>query len=312
MSAARWQVGFFAWARRQGYRARTLKNFVTHARVFEEFLEERGVDHPCDGTRELIADFQAYLMTFVCRRHRPYSTSARGQILSWLKKLYGFFIDDGRILTDPTRGLRLPRVGRRLPRSVLTAAEMRRLLVAPDTTTPAGLRDRAILELLYGTGLRFSELADLTVGDLDLVEKILWVRHGKGDKDRVLPLGRWAAYWLARHLDVSAVERRRRRSERVFLAPRAERLSSEIVCLWLQAHAAQAGLTKPITTHTLRHTFATVLVKGGADIRKVQKLLGHNQLTSTQIYTHLDLTDLRRVQQQCHPREKRRGAVRRG
>jgi site-specific recombinase XerD len=188
---------------------------------------------------------------------------------------------------------------------------MRQLLLAPDATTRSGLRDRTILEVLYGTGLRFSELADLTVTDVDLVEQVLWVRCGKGTKDRVLPLGRWATHWLGRYMTATDRLRRQRGTERVFLAPRAERLSDHMVNAWVKDLAAQAGLTKPVTAHTLRHTFATVLLKGGADVRKIQRLLGHELLTTTEVYTHLDLEDLRRVQENCHPREKRRGAVRR-
>lgn len=312
MSGAWWQAGFLTWARRRGFAARTLKNFRKYLELYAAFLDLRALPDPREATRATIADFQAHLMVHRCQRGRPYSTSARIHVLAWLKRLYEYLLDEQKILTDPTAGLKLPRQGRRLPRSILSADEMRRLLLAPDVTTPAGLRDRALLELVYGTGLRFSEIVDLAVHDVDLEEQVLWVRQGKGRKDRVLPLGRWATHWLRRYLTASDAVRRRRGTERVFLASRADRISNEMLNLSLRTYVRQADIAKSVSIHTIRHTFATVLLQGGADIRKIQKLLGHSQLTTTEIYTHLDLADLRRVQARCHPREKRRGRIRGG
>lgn len=306
MSQEDWSRPFLAWARRAGHSKRTLKNYDRYSRLLAEYLAARGIEDPCQADRATVAEFTTHVATHESARGRPYSTSTRGHIVSWLRKLYAYLVTEQRILMDPTRGLRPPRMGRRLPRAILTSREMERLLRAPDVKALSGLRDRAILELVYGAGLRFSEVVDLSVGDVDLVERTLWVRQGKGNRDRVLPLGRWAAYWLGRYLEASDADRRRRGTERVFLASRAKRLSNEMINMSLRWYAAKVGITKPISLHSLRHTFATVLLKGGADIRKIQRLLGHSRLTTTEIYTHVDLTDLRRVQERCHPRERQR------
>lgn len=305
MTLKRWEVRFIAWARRQDRAESTLKAYRCWWRRFEAFLEEREVE-PRDVTRSMVTDFLATLTTLESHRGRPYSASTRVLVVAWLRLFYRFMLEEGLIVVDPTRGLPRSRQGRILPRAVLTPQEMRRLLAVPDVTDVWGLRDRAILELLYGSGIRFAEMAHLGVGDVDLVERVLWVRQGKGRRDRVLPLGRWATHWLARYLKDSDKLRRDQGTDRVFLTPRGERISNWVLNLMLRRHAAKAGITKKITAHALRHTFATQLIQGGADVRKIQRLLGHVQLSTTQVYTHLDLADLRKVQDECHPREKRR------
>jgi integrase/recombinase XerD len=250
-------------------------------------------------------------MTARSQYGRPFSTGSRQLAVCWLRTFFLYLAERGLVILDPTRLLRTPRRARRLPRHVLTPAEMDRLLALPDVRTALGLRDRALLEVLYGTGLRFSELADLAVGDVDLDERTLWVRHGKGKKDRVLPLGRWAAHWLSRHLERSAKDRGRSAGDRVFFTWRGNRLDNTELNRQLREDAHRAGIDKPLTLHLMRHTFATVLIKGGADVRYVQRLLGHADLSTTAVYTHLDLGDLRRVQERCHPRERVRRIRRR-
>ena len=256
--------------------------------------------------RGVIAGFQASLATSHSQRRRPYAVCSRGMMLSWVRKFFAYLVQSERLLMDPTVALRLPRMGRRLPRSTLTPKEMARLLGAPDTSTVLGLRDRALLEVLYGTGLRFSEVADLRLGDLELVERLLWVRKGKGDRDRVVPLGRWAVHWLRRYLKANEDRRRRLGTDRVFLTKKGNRLDNASLNRQLRAYARRAHIAKSLTVHALRHTFATVLIKAGADVRHIQLLLGHAVLTSTQLYTHLNVADLRKAQQRYHPRERRR------
>lgn len=301
-----WSAEFCLWARRNGAAEGTLEGYVTFGKLFATFLAEQGLDHPATASRDTIGAFQSFLMTTFSRKGRPFSASTRHHIFSYLKKLYGYLIDGGHVLADPTRRLKMPRLPRRLPRAVLTSAEMRRLLDVPDTRRVWGLRDRAILEVLYGTGLRYSELVSLRLGDVQLDERILWVRQGKGQKDRVLPLGRWATHWLRRYLAASAELRGRQGTDRVFLTPRGNTLSNAVLNELLAAYARRTRIRKPVTAHIIRHTFATLLLRGGADVRKVQELLGHASLTSTQIYTHLNLEDLRRTHARCHPRERER------
>lgn len=304
--------GFLVWARQQGRSRHTIKAYTAYAKVFEEYLTGRGVDDLQAVDESLVADFQGHLMAVHSRSGRPYTGGTRGLILSWLRKFFWYLQEGGRLLVDPTRQVRLPRRGRRLPRAVLTAAQMRRLLAVPETRTEWGLRDRAILELMYGVGLRFSELADLRVGDVDLEEKAVWVRRGKGRKDRLLPLGRAASGWLRRYLQASDELRREQGTDRVFLTPRGRRLHNATWNEQLRVLVRRAKIDKPVTAHALRHTFATVMIRGGADLRHIQRLLGHGSLAPTALYTHLDLRDLRRAQSLYHPREKKHGGRGRG
>ena len=296
---------FLAWSRRRGAAGPTLHNDRVAARAFGLFLAEQTIEDLGRITPAEIAAFQAYLARVDSVRGRPYAAGTRLGFLAWVRKFFGYLHREGLILVDPTSRMRLPRKPRRLPRAVLSADEMRQLLWTPDVSTPGGLRDRAILEILYGLGLRFSELANLTVADVDLEERTLWVRQGKGKRDRLLPLGRWSTHWLRRYLDASDPARREQGTDLVFLTPRRKRLTNWVLVRILRAYAHRAGITKPITPHTLRHSFATAMLKGGADIRGLQRFLGHTQITSTEVYTHLDLGDLRRAQDRCHPRERR-------
>lgn len=311
MKTRPWLERMLAVSRRGGLAEGTLEWYRSSLEIFADFLEARGIDHPAQADARVISEFQSHLLTLTTRLGRPYATGTRIHMLVAVKKLYQHLQDEGRVLIDPTVRLRMPRQGRRLPRALLTAAEMRRLLEAPDTRDPWGLRDRAILELLYSTGLRFAEMAGLRVEDVDVVERTLWVRQGKGRRDRVLPLGRWATFWMKRYLNATADLRRRQSTERIFLTPHGNELANRVFNGLVKRYAAAAKIAKNVSAHTIRHSFATLLLSGGADVRKIQRLLGHAKLDSTEIYTHLNLTDLRRVQEKCHPRERwqtRRGA----
>lgn len=312
MTSPHWFSGFAAWARRQTLADHTLKNYRTWAGVFERFLDGRGIEDLRDVDRAALSAFPGHLMQVPSRRGRPYTAATRALVVAWARKLFGYLVETGQILVDPSAVLKAIKVPRKLPRALLSANQMDRLLAAPDVRTTWGLRDRALLELLYGTGIRYAELAHLAVGDLDLKEKVVWIRQGKGRRDRLLPLGRWATYWLNRYLSESEALRRRQRTDRVFLTPRGNRLDNWVTNERLRGYARQAGITQSISLHTVRHSFATLLLKGGADVRKIQRLLGHEKLTSTQLYTHLDMGDLRRVQERYHPRERRRARRRRG
>jgi len=300
-----WYRDFLTDLKRSGLVAHTLENYRHGCQVFDTFLEQRGIERIQEVDRETLAQYLTYLRDLRSRRSRPYALGTIRFFVTWAKRFFTHLQEHGRMLTDPTVGLALRPMGRQLPRAVLSAAEMEKLLAAPDVKTLWGLRDRAMLEVLYGTGLRFAELVHLGTTDVDLEEKVLWVRRGKGGRDRVLPLGRWALYWLKKYVEASEDLRRRQGTERVFLSARGQCLGDWGLEERLRAYARQAGIGKPVTLHAIRHTYATVLLKGGADVREIQKLLGHSSLSSTQIYTHLDLEDLRQVQRRCHPREKR-------
>jgi len=207
------------------------------------------------------------------------------------------------VLADPTASVEYPRPDNRLPRGILTLQEARRIIEAPDTKSPLSLRDRALLETFYATGVRGGELKRLTTADVDTQEKILRVILGKGRKDRNVPLTSAAAEAIELYL----TQGRPRlpmssRSPLLFLGMRGGPMHSSTLNDVVQRWAKQARVKKRVTCHTFRHSVATHLLKGGADIRHIQVLLGHSSLASTERYTRVEIADLKKVVKRAHPR----------
>ncbi len=230
-------------------------------------------------------------------------SQARGLIA--LRGFFGFLLDEGVVAADPTRRIELPRPGRPLPQT-LTLNDVEALLAAPDPTTSLGLRDRAMLEVLYATGLRVTELVTLRLDGLHLEEGFVLVR-GKGDKERVVPMGDHARAWLDRYLvEVRGLlthrDRGLRGAEAVFLSRLGRGMTRQGFFKLLRNHAQAAGIEKPVSPHTLRHAFATHLLERGADLRSLQLMLGHADISTTEIYTHLSRARLSRMHAQHHPR----------
>jgi integrase/recombinase XerD len=216
-----------------------------------------------------------------------------------LRGFYRFAVREGRLREDPMENLRPPRSFKPLPR-YLTFAQVDALLAAPDTTTPLGLRDRAILEVLYATGLRVSELIGLRPADVDLDMGIL-VCLGKGRKERLVPLGSEACSWVRRYLG-EVRGSGGRRAPVLFLSRRGARLSRMGLWRIVRRHALSAGLAAVLTPHVLRHSFASHLLERGADLRALQAMLGHADISTTQVYTHVSRERLRRIYDRFHPR----------
>ena len=244
------------------------------------------------------ANIIAYLLDLE-RQGRSTATVARR--LAALKSFYRFLKEKGAIERDPTTHLETPRLQKRLPQ-VLSEEEVGKLLAQPDRRTVTGRRDRAMLELLYATGLRVTELVSLNVSDLNFEGK--YVRCvGKGSKERLIPVGSVALRAVREWLDSGRSDLLHGRPERaLFVNQRGHRLTRQGMWKILKQHAAAAGITKVITPHTLRHSFATHLLANGADLRSVQEMLGHADISTTQIYTHLTTARLKEVYDRAHPR----------
>ncbi len=244
------------------------------------------------------ADVLAYLAYRFEQRARA-SSSAR--LLSSLKRFYQYALRQGILDADPTLNVDSPKLTRRLPKS-LTEADVEALLAAPDTGTPLGLRDRAMLELLYAAGLRVSELVSLRIAQLSQDMGVVRI-IGKGSKERLVPLGEEALIWVRRYL---AQARRTligsRPAEAMFVTARAESMTRQAFWYLIKRYALQAGITSSISPHTLRHAFATHLLNHGADLRVVQMLLGHSDISTTQIYTHVARERLKQLHAKHHPR----------
>lgn len=237
---------------------------------------------------------------------RGLSPRSRARHLAALRAFHRFLEDEKLCPADPTADLDTPRHARKLP-VYLSLAEVEALLAAPRTDAPAGVRDRAMLEVLYASGLRVSELIHLTLTDVNLVDGYL-VAFGKGRKERVVPLGRQAIHWVQAWLEGPREAMLRGRVSRaLFVSPRGKAFSRMGLWKLIRRHARTAGIDKPLSPHKLRHSFATHLVAGGADLRVVQALLGHADLSTTQIYTHVDAQRLVAVYRRAHPRSRPAG-----
>lgn len=285
------------------YAPRTPATYMAHVRAFLEWLASRGLDLVEVKAKDLDA-YQTHL--YAHRRasdDKPYSAAYQAMRLVVLKHLYRFLHRRGYLFHDPAGDLELPRLEKRLPRVILTVSEVRKILEAPDSKTPRGLRDRAMLETLYGTGIRVTELCNLTPYDVDSEERVLRVVLGKGRKDRNVPLTHAAAEAIEAYLLRGRPKLLGRAKVRfLFVQDRGGRMERATACRIVQQWAHEAGVRKHVTPHTFRHTVATHLLKGRADIRHIQSLLGHASLGTTQRYTRVEISDLKQVIERAHPR----------
>jgi integrase/recombinase XerD len=240
---------------------------------------------------------------------RGLSRRSQARHLAAVRGFHRFLVSERIAEKDPTEDLDTPRSGRKLP-IFLTLEEVEQLLAAPDESRPAGLRDKAMLELLYATGLRVSELCSLGLNDVQLGAGYL-VAKGKGAKERVVPVGSVAVEKVQAYLaEARPVLLGQRASRALFVTPRGGPFTRQGFWKLLKRYALKAGIRKPLSPHKLRHSFATHLVERGADLRAVQAMLGHADLSTTQIYTHVNSARLRAVYDQHHPRSESAGPLR--
>lgn len=281
---------------------KTVASYRAALRAYVAWLEPRDLAL----TAVTSADLLAYQRDLVAQRRpdgQPYSADHQMQHVTVLKSLYAFLVRRGVVLANPTGLLVYPRVESRLPRAILNTRDVRGILDAADDRTPLGLRDRAILETLYATGIRAGELVRLTLRDVDTEDRLLRIVLGKGRKDRTVPLTRAAASAIEAYL-VRGRPRIRgaRTSPSLFLALRGGRLYGSALCDLIATATTRADIDRHATAHTFRHSAATHLLKGGADIRHIQQLLGHASLATTERYTRVEISDLKEVLRRAHPR----------
>jgi integrase/recombinase XerD len=282
------------WLER-GLSANTLQAYQTDLRQLANWLRGRRSTHLLAAKR---ADLLAYLAELAGAGMTARTASRR---LSTLRQFYRLALRENWIRIDPSGQIDAPRIGRPLPKS-LTEAEVEALLAAPDTGAAEGLRDRAMLELLYASGLRVSELVGLQLQQLSLRQGLVRVL-GKGSKERLVPLGDEAASWIERYQQQARPELlARASSDALFVTRRGGPMTRQAFWYRIRKHAQAAGISKHLSPHTLRHAFATHLVNHGADLRVVQLLLGHSDLSTTQIYTHVARERLQNLHAAHHPR----------
>ncbi|MEX2550230.1 MAG: site-specific tyrosine recombinase XerD [Nitriliruptoraceae bacterium] len=283
----------------RGLAENTLRAYARDLAVYARYLAEVGIADPVEVEPEDLEAYLAWLRGRTSGTGRPYASSSLARLVVAVRGFHRFLLQEGVTSDDPSAGIGAPAADRALPKA-LSIAEVERLLAAPTGDGPLVLRDRALLEVLYGGGLRISELVGLDLDDIDPVEQMVIVR-GKGDKQRIVPYGEPAAAALDAWL-VQGRPAKHPRTSAVFLNARGGRLSRQGAWKLITAHAARVGLDDRVSPHTLRHSFATHLLDGGADVRAVQELLGHASVTTTQIYTLVSRSALQEVYRRAHPR----------
>ena len=282
-------------AMEKGASPRTNEAYLRDVARFATFCATKGASNPASASARILREFVYHL------KDLGLSPASIRRNVSAVRSYFRFMLAEGELVRDPSEKLEAPKRWRSLP-EVLTVDEAEKLLQAPSLDEPFAFRDRAMLELAYGAGLRVSEWISLGVKDVLMEEHLLRV-FGKGSKERLVPIGRKAIGAVAIYLRELRPKLEKGQGKGVlFLNARGEPLSRMGAWKILRKYVDQAGITKPVSPHTLRHSFATHLLEGGADLRAVQEMLGHADISTTQIYTHVDREFLRSVHRQFHPR----------
>lgn len=301
--------GLLAWSRRyveslrvRGDSERAMQGRISSLNLFAEWAHERSIDRPSEVTRGVLKRYARHCFEVRKSNGHPLTSSTQRQRLQALRMLFRYLVRERVLEVDPASDLELPKVGRRLPRSVLTQAEVDKVLALPDPTTALGLRDRCMMEVLFATGMRRFELTGLVWSDIDHERKSIVIREGKGKKDRVVPMAKRTRGWLDRY-----------RSEArprllvppddgfVFVGADGRRLPDWSLTALMGRYVKRAEIGKAGCVHVFRHTMATLMLEAGADLRVIQEILGHTELSTTQLYTSVSIGHLRAVYDKTHP-----------
>ncbi|NNF15166.1 MAG: site-specific tyrosine recombinase XerD [Gammaproteobacteria bacterium] len=281
------------WMER-GLSKNTLAAYRADLMALSRWLETRATRLSA-ATRD---DLVQFIAARVEKGARPRSTARQ---LSSFRRFFRYQVREGRIDDDPTANIQMPKIGRTLPKS-LSEGKVEDLLEAPDTTEPLGFRDRTMLEVLYATGLRVSELINLRLSEINLNQGVVRI-VGKGDRERLIPLGDESMSWITRFIEGARLEiLLERQTDYLFPTRRGDRMTRQAFWHIIKRYARKAGIGKELSPHSLRHAFATHLLNNGADLRVVQMLLGHSDLSTTQIYTHVAQERLKEFHTKHHPR----------
>jgi len=274
----------------------TIKSYQNDLNSLFSFLKEKKIEDPSDITTQHLASF------FKILRRLELSSRSSARYYSSIKGFFKYLLANGYLEKNPMERLSAPKISKGLP-IVLNVNEVENILDCPDTSTKLGLRDKALIETFYACGLRVSELINLKVGDLFLNDEVIRV-FGKGSKERLVPIGSSAIKWIEEYLNKSRplLVKKTKSENFLFLNHRGTKLSRMGIWKIVNQNAEAAGIKKEVHPHTFRHSFATHLIEGGADLRAVQEMLGHADISTTQIYTHLDRNYIKQMHRDFHPR----------
>lgn len=274
----------------KNFSSQTLRAYQNDLNQYRLFLMEEGWSDLGDVNRLLLRKFLAFL------KQQDYSKTTIARKMVSIRSLYKFLCREGIVECNPVENIRTPKLDRKLP-EFMNVNDTEMLLNQPDLNSLLSIRDKAIMETLYSTGIRVSELVGIDSTDIDSLNGVIKVR-GKGKKERIIPIGNHALKAIQFYLN----RREKRENQALFLNKRGERLTERSVARMLEKYVKKAGMSKKISPHTFRHSFATHLLDHGADLRSVQELLGHVNLSTTQIYTHITTERLKQVYNKTHPR----------
>lgn len=296
--AARW----CEWLEVTDHTPATVKTRKRELGRFVGWCEERSIHRPAEVTKGVVERYQKSLFHYRKKDGKPLNATTQGGLLSAVAVFFRFLEKRGLILANPAAAIEMPRRERRLPAAVMSPKEVELVLNKIDTSQPLGVRDRALLELLYSSGIRRFELAKLDIADLDAARGTLTVRLGKGKKGRVVPVGERALKWIDKYLvEVRPFHAIEPDDGALFIASTGERFSNGVLTQLARKRLDAAGIKKRGACHIFRHSAATGMLENGADVRVIQELLGHAYLSSTQIYTHVTISRLKEVHAKTHP-----------
>ena len=293
---------YLAFLAEKNYSQETIRHRDNVLRSFILWCDERGLTRPQELDRPILERYQRHLFYHRKADGEPLSTSTQHARFIPIRHWLQWLVKRGHLLYSPAADLELPRMEKRLPKAILTAPEAEKVMAVPDVGNVVGLRDRAILETLYSTGMRRMELIGLHVHDLDFERGTVMIRQGKGKKDRMIPIGERALAWVAAYRDRGRPELVTGRDHgELFLTAMGEEFRVTHLTRLVRELVAKAGLGKQGSCHLFRHTMATLMLENGADIRFIQAMLGHACLTTTQIYTQVSIRQLKAIHTATHP-----------
>ena len=293
----------------KGYSADTVRASRVSLRSFIAWCDERGLMQPTDISKQVLERYQRHLFYYRKLDGKPLAIGTQASRLAPLKLWFKWLARENHILYNPASEIDLPEVGKRLPRVILSVEEVEQMIAETAPDNPQGLRDRALLELLYSTGLRRMEAAHLAVYDIDLKRRLVTVREGKGRRDRMVPCGARALCWVEKYMMEGRPKLMCADHATLFVDDYGDAIAPELIAHRVKKYMEHAGINRPGATHLLRHACATHMLEGGADIRFLQAMLGHSSLATTEVYTHVSIEKLQAVHEATHPaRLHRQGA----
>ncbi len=298
----------FEWMLMTGYTPDTVRGRRQAIRRFIAWCDDRGLSDPKEITKPILERYQRHLFYYRKADGAPLSLGSQHACLTPLKTFFKWLAKENHILWNPASELELPPQPKHLPRALLSVEDVEQILRAADHTTTTGLRDRAMLEVLYSTGLRRTELANLRRYDADLSRLTVFVHEGKGRKDRVVPLGERAALWLDKYMMESRPLLASNDCDALFVTDYGEPIRPDFLASRVNRYMELAGIDKPGSCHLFRHACATHMLDNGADIRFIQAMLGHAALSSTERYTHVAIGKLQQIHAATHPARLARGS----